>query len=231
MSAAHPKCSYRNPSSLAAQQQPRLLSRITACSTLTLKTASTRFYLHSLHGMHLAMTPNCILTAWNTHEHELRVFLLSRLDNQNEADDMLQELFLKLVRQNTAFCAVQNPKAWLFRVLRNHLIDRRRTAKTFVELDLNADLPPPSNTPTPITQLESCLLRNLAELCDQDKSVIEQCDLHGQTQQDYALQHQLTLSAVKSRLLRARKRLRDKIIMNCQVQFDEQGQVCCHIPR
>ena len=183
------------------------------------------------HGMYLAMTPNCILTAWNAHEQELRAFLLSRLDSQDEADDVLQELFLKLVRQDNAFCTVHNPRAWLFRVLRNHLVDRRRTEKTFIELDLNADLPPPSNTSAPVTQLESCLLRNLAELCDQDKSVIEQCDLHGQTQQDYAQQHNLTLSAVKSRLLRARKRLRDKIIMNCKVQFDEQGQVCCHLPR
>lgn len=177
------------------------------------------------------MTAHCILTAWSTHEHELRAFLLTRLDSHDQTDDVLQELFLKLVQQNTAFCTVHNPRAWLFRVLRSYLIDRQRTEKTFAALDLNTDLPLPSNTPEPITQLESCLLRNLAELCDQDKSVIEHCDLHGQTQQDYAQQHQLTLSAVKSRLLRARKRLRDKIIINCKVQFDEHGQVCCHLPR
>lgn len=177
------------------------------------------------------MTPNCILTAWNAHEHELRIFLLAHTGSPDETDDTLQELFIKLVRQDNAFCSIKNPRAWMYRVARNHLIDRQRTAKTLVELEQNAELALPTDTPPPISQLESCLLRNLAELCDQDKSVIEYCDLHGQTQQHYAQQHNLTLSAVKSRLLRARQHLRDKIIINCQVQFDEQGQVCCHVPR
>lgn len=177
------------------------------------------------------MTPNCILTAWHTHEQQLRVFLLAQIGNPDEADDALQELFLKLVRQDTDFCSVQNPRAWLFRVARNYLIDRQRTAKTFVELEPDTNLARASDTPSPISQLESCLLRNLDELCEHDKSVLKHCDLQGQTQHNYAQQHNLSLSAVKSRLLRARKRLRDKIITNCQVQFDEQGQVCCHIPR
>lgn len=175
------------------------------------------------------MTPACILNAWNSHEQELRAFLLARIDNPHEADDVLQELFLKLARQADAFCEVDNPRAWLFRVLRNCLIDRLRTAKTF--LDLNADMPLERDEIPPITELETCLLRNLEELRAEDKSVIKHCDLQGQTQLQYAQQQGLTLSAVKSRLLRARARLRKKIEINCQVEFDENGHVCCHTPR
>ncbi|MCK9533802.1 MAG: RNA polymerase sigma factor [Pseudomonas sp.] len=177
------------------------------------------------------MTPHCILTAWHAHEQEVRAFLVTRLDSSDQVDDVLQELFLKLARQNTAFCTVQNPRAWLFRVVRNYLIDRQRTAKTFVEINLDTELPLNSDEPPALVKLEACLLRNLTELCEQDQSVIEHCDLHGQTQQRYAQQHELTLSAVKSRLLRARQRLREKIIINCQVEFNEHGQVCCHVPR
>ena len=179
--------------------------------------------------MHIDMTPKCILSAWDSHEAELRAFLLSRIDNPSEADDLLQELFLKLARQNDAFCAVENPRAWLFRVLRNCLIDRLRTAKNF--LDLNPDLPLESDEIPPIIELESCLLRNLEELSAEDNSVIKHCDLQGQTQLHYAQQQGLTLSALKSRLLRARARLRQKIELNCQVEFDENGHVCCHTPR
>lgn len=116
-------------------------------------------------------------------------------------------------------------------MVRNYLIDRQRTAKTFVEINLDTELPLNSDEPPALVKLEACLLRNLTELCEQDQSVIEHCDLHGQTQQRYAQQHELTLSAVKSRLLRARQRLREKIIINCQVEFNEHGQVCCHVPR
>ena len=74
-------------------------------------------------------------------------------------------------------------------------------------------------------------MRNLAQLPDDDRRVVEQCDLQGQLQERYANQYGLTLTAVKSRLLRARQRLRKKIVVNCQVRFDENGQVCCHVPR
>ncbi len=175
------------------------------------------------------MTPNCILRAWDTHEQELRAFLLARIADPHEADDVLHELFLKLVLQGHAFCEVQNPRAWLFRVLRNFLADRFRTAKKFT--DLNPDIPLERDEKPPIAQLEECLMRNLGHLSDDDRNVIEQCDLQGQLQERYAGQYGLTLSAVKSRLLRARQRLRTKIVVNCQVRFGENGQVCCHVPR
>lgn len=175
------------------------------------------------------MTPICILSAWDAHEHELHAFLLTRITDPHDADDMLQDLFLKLIVQGRTFCNVQNPRAWLFSVLRNALTDRLRTTKKFIELD--ADMPFQCEEKPPITQMETCLMRNLADLNDDDRSVIEQCDLQGQLQAHYAQQHGLTLSAVKSRLLRARQRLRKKITTNCQVRFDEYGQVCCHVPR
>jgi RNA polymerase sigma-70 factor (ECF subfamily) len=55
--------------------------------------------------------------------------------------------------------------------------------------------------------------------------------LQGHTVRAYAEANGLTLAAAKSRLLRARKRLRERLIENCQVRFDEAGQVCCHQPR
>lgn len=176
------------------------------------------------------MTPACILNAWDTHEQELCTFLLARIADPHQADDVLQELFLKLVLQGHAFCEVQNPRAWLFRVARNYLTDRFRTTKTFIDLDPDM-LPLERDEKPPIAQLEECLIRNLAHLRDDDQNVIEQCDLQGQLQERYAEQHGLTLSAVKSRLLKARQRLRKEIVVNCQIRFDENGQVCCHVPR
>jgi len=175
------------------------------------------------------MTPVCILSAWDQYEKELRAFLLTRITDLHEADDVLQELFLKLVLQGDTFCEVQNPRAWLFRVARNYLADRFRTAKTFIDLD--PDMPHERAEKPPVVQLEGCLIRNLAHLSEEDRNVIEQCDLQGQLQERYAEQSGLTLSAVKSRLLRARQRLRKEIVVNCQVRFDENGQVCCHEPR
>ncbi len=179
--------------------------------------------------MHPEMTPYCVLSAWDRHEQELRVFLLKKIADPYEADDLLQELFLKLITQGQSFCGVKNPRAWLFSVMRNALIDRYRTAKSFIDLDPEIALE--IDDKPPLLELEACILRNLENLSDNDRSVIEQCDLQGLRQEVYAQTQGLTLSAVKSRLLRARQRLRIEIVKNCQVRFDEKGRVCCHVPR
>lgn len=156
-------------------------------------------------------------------------FLRGRLDSPDDADDLLQELFIRLLQQGNSFCSVRQPRAWLYRVARNALIDRQRTKKPLVELP--AELPRPEVQRAAIELMESCVWRNLEELSAEDRDIIRQCDLLGLRQRDYAEQQGLTLPATKARLQRARRRLRELIVTNCQVRFDETGKVCCHKPR
>jgi len=59
----------------------------------------------------------CLIHAWHSHEGELRRWLITRLGNPADAEDLLQ---------GERFCSVENARAWLFRVARNRLIDRYR---------------------------------------------------------------------------------------------------------
>lgn len=176
----------------------------------------------------------CVLRAWEMHERALLAFLILRAPNRHAAEDLLQEVFLKAMRQGKDFCSLENPKAWLFQVARNALIDAARLAKPHTELsdelaETLADAP--ASERVPVDELDACVERNLPALDVEDRHIIEACDLQGQTVRAYAEANQLTLAAAKSRLLRARKRLRDTLVVNCQVRFDDTGQVCCHTPR
>jgi RNA polymerase sigma-70 factor (ECF subfamily) len=71
----------------------------------------------------------------------------------------------------------------------------------------------------------------LGELSVEDGAIVRACDLQGQTQQDFAEAHGLSLSAAKSRLLRSRQRLRDRLTTACQVRFEHDGSVAGHVPR
>lgn len=155
---------------------------------------------------------------------------MHRLGDAGNADDLVQETFLKSMRQGAAFCAVDNPRAWLFQVARNALIDRARLAKPQIELPEQL-AGPQADERVPVDELDACLLRNLGEMPPEDRQIIEQCDLQGIRQHDFAQTHGLSLPAAKSRLLRARRRLREALTRNCQVQFDDSGHVCCHVPR
>lgn len=171
----------------------------------------------------------CVFRAWEQYEAELFHFLLGRLNDREAAEDLRQELFVRVLQQGHDFCTIKQPKAWLYRVARNALIDRYRTTKVFTEL--SEALPVPEVQRSPVESLDSCLWRNLAELSREERAIIEQCDLFGIQQKDFAAANDLSLSAVKARLLRARRKLKAVMTKNCQVGFDATGRVCCHKPR
>ena len=171
----------------------------------------------------------CVLRAWNAHEDELRNYLRHRVGDSHRADDLLQEVFVKAMEQRKQFCTLDNTRAWLFQVARNALIDHLRLRREHIELP--EDIPQPEKALEPIQVLGACLTRVLCELSAEDRDIIEQCDLEEVKQKDYAAAHGLSLSAVKSRLLRARERMRARMSAACQVRFDERGRVESHIPR
>ncbi len=172
----------------------------------------------------------CVVRAWQSHERELLRYLARRMAGQGAAEDVLQEVFVKAMREGAGFCAIGQPRAWLFQVARTTLIDHVRRAKPTVECPNDLPAIDPDER-APVDELDACLARNLAELSAADRDILRACDLKNQTVRDFAARNRLGLAAAKSRLLRARRRLRDALVQNCRVRFDESGKVCCHVPR
>ncbi len=82
----------------------------------------------------------------------------------------------------------------------------------------------------PVDSLADCLTSVIGKLAPEDAAVLRGCDLQGQTVREYALLCGLSLPASKSRLQPARLRLCESLIADCQVGFDANGSVCCHVP-
>ena len=175
------------------------------------------------------MNPSCLMSAWQACERELHAFLRHRAPEGVSADDLLQDLFLKALLKDRAFCEIENPRAWLFEVARNLVHDQLRRKRD--------TRPVPDDLPTPEPELDiadglvDCLPRVLSELAQADREVIELCDLGSMTQAQFAQIKALSLPAAKSRIQRARQRLRAQLIEACQVRFDDEGRRCCFTPR
>ncbi len=172
------------------------------------------------------MKPNCVVEAWHRHEPELRGYLTRQLGDPAEAEDLLQTTFVKAIAEGAGFCQLDNPRAWLFRVARNLLIDRVRRHRDTVAVDDNLSVPE-EEIPA-VESLAECLPHALQDLDTDDREAITLCDLEGMTQADYAAARGLSLPGAKSRVQRARKRLKQVLQDRCQVRFDEQGAVCCY---
>lgn len=149
--------------------------------------------------------------------------------DQTLAADLLQVVFLKALRQGERFCQVERARAWLFTTARHALIDHHRLQKAVVPLpeDLHSD----PEERLAVDSLTRCLPRALRELDPQDAEILRCCDLEGMTQAAYASQHGLSTPGAKSRLQRARRRLKEHLTRVCQVRRDDTGRVCCFVPR
>jgi RNA polymerase sigma-70 factor (ECF subfamily) len=76
----------------------------------------------------------CVARAWEAHEAELRGHLPHRMAHAEAADDVLQDVFVKAMRQGPALCNLDNPRAWPFHVARNAVVDRLRASQILARL-------------------------------------------------------------------------------------------------
>ncbi|EAW1321282.1 sigma-70 family RNA polymerase sigma factor [Salmonella enterica subsp. diarizonae] len=169
---------------------------------------------------------NCMNVFWRQHEAEYSRFLISQTGDSEKAADLLQELFLRARAHSDSFCEMDNPRAWLYRAARNLLIDEYRATREFVELEEEAPLPDVSHDV--ISTLDICLPETLQALPENERWLIEESDLNRRSQQSLADELGITLTAFKSRLLRARKHLKETMTELCQIEADDTSPVCCH---
>lgn len=182
----------------------------------------------------------CLMETWHLTETEIYYWLIKQTQDTDLSSDLLQDTFLKALQQKHSFCDIYNQRAWLYRVARNLLIDKQRKANRLVEFDLDSISYSISSSnlsshepmwrheeQPPIDSLTQCLPKALEQLSLSDKSIIKQCDLQGISQQEFASQNGLTLVATKSRIQRARQKLKAVLQSQCQIRFDDQQRVCC----
>ncbi len=177
----------------------------------------------------IEQAPDCLMQAWHAHERELLAWLTRQLGDHAAAEDTLQDVFIKALRQGRRFCQVENARAWLFEVTRNAAADLLRRRRETVELP--QELAAEDQSQPTVDSLASCLPRVLTELSESDREAIVCCDLQGMSQEAYARRIGLSLPAAKSRVQRARKRLKAQLSSACQIRLDQAGRVCCFVPR
>jgi RNA polymerase sigma-70 factor (ECF subfamily) len=173
----------------------------------------------------------CLLETWHLTESELFRWLRKQCGDEALAFDLLQETFLRALQKQKGFCDIQNQRAWLFRVAANLLTDERRQSNKFAyEHNFETHAGDKDETPV-VDSLAQCLPKALKRLSATDKAIIESCDLQGMSQKAFAQQAGLSLPATKSRLQRARIKLRDTLKSQCQIRLDDQQRVCCFFPK
>jgi RNA polymerase sigma-70 factor (ECF subfamily) len=163
--------------------------------------------------------------AWSHFSATLRRFIRTRVSSDADADDILQETFVRVHEGIAALGDADRLQPWLFRIARNAIIDHYRRR--------NRPLPPipDSEDETATRDVGACLRSMMTDLGPDDRAALELADLDGLDDADVARRLGLTLTAAKSRIQRARARLRSTFSSCCAVDLDHRGNVVDLEPR
>lgn len=137
----------------------------------------------------------------------LRRYARSLTRDETRADDLVQDTLIRAIDKLHLFEPGTNLVAWLFTIMRNIHINALRSAKWEREQD-PADL----ELPVPGLQLSNLALRDLARamgaLPDDQRETVLLVAVEGLAYQDAAEIMNVPIGTVRSRLSRARSRLR-----------------------
>src|ERR1700758_4590227 len=137
--------------------------------------------------------------------------------NRDEAEDLVQETYVKALKGFSSFQLGTNFRAWMYRILRNSFLTSQTGLKATmtVPLDLNEDGPELAvQYDTPETLLFASSNRELLQSAIDDlpvhfREVLLLCEVEEMSYQEIAETLSVPIGTVMSRLSRARKRLRD----------------------
>ena len=129
-----------------------------------------------------------------------------------EAEDLVQETYVKALRGFASFQAGTNFRAWMFRILRNSFLTTRAGLKTTVAYD-EEEHEAGASGPTPesilLEQVNREILRQaLEELPVPFREILLLCEVEEMSYQEIAETLGIPPGTVMSRLSRARKSLR-----------------------
>src|ERR1043166_6535932 len=116
----------------------------------------------------------------------LRNFIRRRVPDPADAEDILQDVFYKLVEANRLLMPIEHVTGWLFRVAHNRITDvfRKQTPESFDPTDLEELLPPHDADPDALyarAELLDELEEALAELPPEQREVFIAHELEGRS--------------------------------------------------
>ncbi len=141
-----------------------------------------------------------------------------------DANDLLQETFLKAYRFWDKFEKGTNCRAWLFRIMRNSYINRyRKAVKTPEHVDYDEikefynTIREQSTDANDLSEklygqlLDDQVATAITDIPEEFRTVVILCDIEGFTYEEAAEFVDCPIGTIRSRLHRGRKLLRDKL--------------------
>ncbi|MDR7867755.1 MAG: RNA polymerase sigma factor SigZ [Sporomusaceae bacterium] len=157
--------------------------------------------------------------------HSLKNFIAKRIANPHDAEDVLQEIFCRTCRHINTLKEAGKAQTWAFQIARNTINDyyrTRRVAEPLEETSDRATIEPEENGNK---EIAGCLPAMVGHLSEKDRLALVLTEYLGLTQKEAAEILGLSLSGTKSRVQRAKRKLKKLLSDCCSLEFDRSGNI------
>lgn len=153
------------------------------------------------------------VSLYNRYKGGVYAFCVKMLLDREMAQDVMQETFLRVYENRDRLMSTSSFKSWLFTIARNQCLNQLRRAHRQVPLDpvTETEAPPTPGPGAVMEKSEQIALVNhyLGQLKDDYREVLILREYQNLSYEEIAAVTRSTLSAVKSRLFKARRKLAD----------------------
>lgn len=172
------------------------------------------------------------LNVWEDFSKPLHAYIINRVAEPSEAEDILQEVFLKIHKRLHTLRDEEKLMAWLYQITKNVITDHYRARRSSESLPEALDIKD-KREETDAERKLADEMRYYVTACLPEKyaEALMLADIEGLTQQELAERLGMSLSGAKSRVQRARRMLKDAFLRCCYFEFDRRGRIIEYGPK
>jgi RNA polymerase sigma-70 factor (ECF subfamily) len=170
---------------------------------------------------------------WEAFHVPLLRFIRKRIPDEATSEDILQEVFLKIHQRIETLKEVKKLEGWVYQITRNAIIDYYRSRELpSLPLDVPEALELTEELPDDdvVSALFPSVRAMIRSLPEQDRQALILTEYQGLTQKELAERLSLSLSGAKSRVQRAREKLKQQLLQCCHFEIDRRGHIITYQP-
>ena len=171
---------------------------------------------------------------WELLSAKLKSFIRSRVENEQAAEDILQEAFLRIHQRLAALGDAERVEAWVYRIARNLITDHYRArGRDRKDLPLESEPPetPEADNLNHNAEVAGWLPAAIENLPEGYRDAVRLYELQGLSQAEIASRLGISLSGAKSRVQRGREKLKQVLERCCRFDLDRRGNVLSCEPK
>jgi RNA polymerase sigma-70 factor, ECF subfamily len=162
---------------------------------------------------------------WETFSGPLHQFIQRRVPDAHSAEDILQDVFLKIHTRIDTLRTPDRLTSWIYQITRNAIADYYRAQRPTAELAETLPAVDDLADDDVVRELSPCVAAMVAALPEAYREALRLTEYQGFSQKELSERLGISFSGAKSRVQRARAKVKEQLLDCCQFQFDRVGRI------